>query len=76
MKNPCVAVLSGFTAPETPYFMRGTDQYKQVSNKPFGDGSVRLTLEWESRDRRFVSLTQAKNPWVSRAFGFLGAFLD
>ena len=46
--------------PKNPYFMRGTDQYKQVSNKPFGDRTVRLTLEWGSRGRRFVSLTQTK----------------
>jgi len=35
--------------------MRGTDQYKQVSNKPFGDRTGRLALEWGSRGRRFES---------------------
>ena len=44
-------MLSGTEAPKTPYFMRGTDQYKRVSNKPFGDGTARLALEWGSRGR-------------------------
>jgi hypothetical protein len=31
--------------------MQGTDQYKQVSNKPFGDRTGRIALEWGSRGR-------------------------